>query len=81
MPFDDKIEAVLRKANKPSYRQADPSTLQTILYLYRSRNSMHEGDCCYNNSAGERVDVKTIAQARDFVEAVERFVMWIDALA
>lgn len=81
MPFDEKIETVLGKANKPSYRQADPSTLQTILFLYRSRNSMHEGDCWYNDGTGKRVEVKTIAQASEFVEAVERFVIWIDSHA
>lgn len=81
MPFDQKIETVLRLANKPSYRQADPCTLQTILFLYRSRNSMHEGDCFYKDATGKRVDVNTIAQASEFVEAVERFVIWIDSHA
>jgi len=80
LSFADRIEEALRGAFKPSYRQADPTTLQTIEYCYKARNKSHEADCYYTDNVGKRVDVKTIAQAEEFVEAVERFVMWIDAL-
>ena len=80
LQFDEKIENVLLAAGKPSYRIADPKNLQDILYLYRCRNSMHEGDCYYQDNKGQKVDVKSESQVRVFISAVENFVIWIDSL-
>jgi hypothetical protein len=81
IPYDEKIETVLRDAKQASYRTADAENLKKLLYLYRSRNSMHEGDCYYNDDEGNQVRVRSVDQVRGFVSAVEDFVVWIDALA
>jgi hypothetical protein len=78
--FDEKIEDVLLSARKPSYRVMDPNNLQNILYLYRCRNSMHEGDCYYNNDSEQRIVVRSKIQVQDFISAVENFIIWIDSL-
>ncbi|HUE74804.1 MAG TPA: hypothetical protein VMP01_28305 [Pirellulaceae bacterium] len=81
LPFDEKIEHVLRTAGRPSYRAVRPRALDSLLYLYRCRNSMHEGDCYYSDNAETRIQVQTAAQLSLFVEDTEEFVLWIDALA
>ena len=80
LQFDQKIENVLQAAGRPSYRSVEPSSLQLILYVYRARSSMHEGDCCYQDGAGSKIAVRNASQAEPFIEAVERFVVWIDSL-
>jgi hypothetical protein len=79
-PFDDKIEEILRSAGKPSYRVADRGNLETLLDLYRARNSMHEGDCYFKDDSGRVVKIRRGNQAEAFVDAVERFLVWIDSL-
>lgn len=81
IPFDEKIETVLKDANKPSFRQVDPSNSEAILFLYRSRNTMHEAACYYKDNTGKQIAVRTVARAMVLVEAAERFVCWIDSLA
>lgn len=81
LPFDEKIESVLRDSGRPSYRNVADAGLDQLLYLYKARNSMHEGDCCYADRAANLVRVTTIDQVRPFVEAVIDFICWIDALA
>ena len=78
--FDEKVEIVLKKGNKASYRKEDSSNLTDLKYLYRARNSMHQGGCFYNDDSGKRIDSKTIEQARKFLEAAETFIIWIDSL-
>ncbi len=80
LPFDEKIECVLRSIGKPSYRAVEPDLSKTLLYLYRSRNSMHEGDCYYDRDDGKRIHITKKSQAKCFVEAVESFVIWADAI-
>lgn len=79
-PFDEKIEIVLASAGKPSYRSADFNNSKRLLYLYRARNSMHEGDCCYKDSENQLIPVKDRSQAEVFVTAAEGFTLWIDGI-
>lgn len=81
LQFDEKIEDVLRKANMPSYKEADPESLLKLLYLYRARNSMHEGDCYYKDNEGNQIEIKTKEQAELFLKAAESFTLWIDSIA
>jgi hypothetical protein len=81
LPFDEKIEQMLRSAGRPSYRDVAPLHLENLLYLYRCRSSMHEGDNYYKDRQDNRVDVRTIEQTQTFIDAVEDFVIWIDSLA
>lgn len=79
-PFDEKIEEILAAAGKPSYRSLDPAASQNLLHLYRCRNSMHDGDCCYKASDSTRIDVNRVEQVVPWLEAVEAFIAWIDSL-
>ncbi len=79
-PFDEKIEDVLLSAGKPSYRHVDRANLQNILYLYRCRNSMHEGDCYYKDDSGQQIAVQSEHQVKKLILAVEDFILWIDSL-
>jgi hypothetical protein len=80
LPFDEKIERVLQMAGRPSYRSVAPERLDSLLFLYRCRNSMHEGDCYFDDRGGIRTRVRNIDQVRPFIDALEDFVVWIDAL-
>ncbi|CAG0989780.1 hypothetical protein ARNL5_03145 [Anaerolineae bacterium] len=81
IPFDEKIEKILNMANKPSYKTAEPEILLKLLYLYRTRNSMHEGDCYYKDQQGNTVPVRTQKQATEFIDSAEAFTIWIDSIA
>jgi len=78
--FDEKIEKILVSAGKLSYKSAAPKDLQKLLYLYRARNAMHEGDCYYKDKSGNVIEVKSVNQCSALVDAVERFVIWIDSI-
>ena len=80
LPFDEKIEHVLRTVNKPSYKAIEPNHSRQLLYLYRARNTMHEGDCFYNREDGQRVRVIDPSQVEGFIVAVESFVLWADSV-
>lgn len=80
LPFDEKIEWVLQAAGRPSYRSVEPAKLDSLLYLYRCRNSMHEGDCYFDDRGGVRKNVRSVDPVRRFIDAVEDFVVWVDAL-
>jgi len=80
LPFNEKIEKILSDATKPSYKKSDPDNLERILYLYRARNSMHEGDCYYDDKSGNRIYIKDLSQVNEFIEAAEKFTIWIDSL-
>ncbi len=78
--FDEKIERVLSEASKPSYRDVDPTSSKNLLYLYRARSSMHEGDCSYKDDHGSQIRIKRIDQAEGLVKAAEEFTIWIDSI-
>ncbi len=80
LTFDVRIETLLANAGQPSFRSVDSASLGQILYLYRARNSMHEGECYYRNSAGVIVEVG-VRECDSFVQAVEAFILWADSLA
>ncbi len=80
LQFDEKIEHALAGARLPSYRALEPDRLQCLLYLYRARNSMHEGDCYYSRRDGTLVAIWGQEQARPLVNAAEAFVLWLDSL-
>lgn len=80
MSFDDRIEHSLAGARKPSYRMADPTSSENLLYLYRARNAMHEGDCFYRNRSGLQVDIVRQEQAEPLLAAAVAFAVWIDAI-
>ncbi len=67
--FDEKIEAILRSAGKPSYREYDDENMQMLLFLYRARSSMHEGNCYYNDQYGNRIEIRTSIQGKAFLDS------------
>lgn len=81
LPFDEKIDNVLQRANRPVYSSVNPTGAENLRYLYRCRNSMHEGDCYYKNNQGTRVDIRQINQVTVWIETVAEFIIWIDSLA
>ncbi len=81
VPFDQKIEHVLGQATRPSYCTACPDGSKTLLHLYRSRNSMHEGDCYFrDDTTGQNVDC-TLVHAKAFFGAAREFSFWLDSQA
>lgn len=78
--FNEKIERVLKEASKPSYKSIDPINSNKLLYLYRARNSMHEGDCYYKDDSGNIIQIRQKKQVEEFVSAAEQFSLWIDSL-
>jgi hypothetical protein len=78
--FNEKIEQVLKKAEKPSYKIVDPTNSEKILYIYRARNSMHEGDCYYKDKSGKVIQITSKEQVKDFIDAAEQFILWIDSI-
>ena len=63
------------------WRLGLPDSLELILYAYRARNSSHEGDCYYKDRAGNTIQIKRVEQVEPLVDAVNRFVLWIDSIA
>ncbi|MDT7042079.1 hypothetical protein [Candidatus Nitronereus thalassa] len=80
LQFHDKIEKVLQEASKPSFKKLDPANSQKLLYLYRARNSMHEGDCYYKDNSGKTVNINKRDQVGELVRAAEEFTLWMDSL-
>ncbi len=80
LQFDEKIEQVLIEAGKPSYKLVDPKNSARLLYLYRARNSMHEGDCYYKDDSGKEIQIASKEQVEGFIDAAEQFVLWIDSV-
>ena len=80
LPFDEKIEHILRSVNKPSYQTIESDYSKKLLYLYRARNSMHEGGCYYDRDDGQRIQIRTTSQVEQFIDAVESFVLWVDSV-
>jgi hypothetical protein len=79
--FDEKIEKILTFAGKPSYKAANQDSADSLLKLYRARNSMHEGDCYYiDPHSSERVEVR-VYEARQLVDEAQRFLLWLDSQA
>lgn len=80
LQFDEKIENILINAEKPSYKKVDSGNLQTLLYLYRARNSQHKCDCSFTDASGKLVRVTKLTQAAEFVTSAEAFTLWIDTI-
>lgn len=81
LSFAEKIDRVLVNAGHPKYSSVDPGRSRSLLHLYRTRSSMHEGACYYRHSLSkDRVDVVTVGQVVPFLEAAESFLAWIDSL-
>lgn len=80
LQFHEKIETVLKEAKKPSYQSIDPLNSERLLYLYRARNSMHEGDCYYKDNSGNVVQITNKDQVGDFIDAAEQFTLWVDSV-
>ena len=81
LPFNQKIENVLMSAAKPSYQSVSSINSEKLLYLYRARNSMHEGDCYYKDNYGKVVQIQTKIQVEEFIDSAEQFTLWIDSIA
>lgn len=79
LPYDQKIEHVLKSAGRPSCQALEHVHSKQLLYLYRTRNSMHEGDCFYMQDDGTRIQVREAAQVLQFVESAEAFILWADS--
>ena len=81
MAFDERIERILSDARRPSYRSIDVKGIVDLLYLYRSRNAMHEGDCFYrDDSTGTDVYCE-MSHARRFFNVAQTFAYWLDSQA
>lgn len=81
LPFDEKIDNMLQAAGRPTYRSVNLEGSVHLRHLYRCRNSMHEGDCYYNDDTGFRVNVRSASIVAPWVKTVEQFIIWIDSLA
>ncbi|HTD05069.1 hypothetical protein [Undibacterium sp.] len=79
IPFKDKLEVVLAHTGRPSYKQILPAELDAIGNLYTARNSQHVADCTYENGSVKITVDAPMAQS--FIEAAERFSVWMDSLA
>jgi hypothetical protein len=80
LQFNEKIEQVLKEAGKPSYKTVDQDNSKKLLYLYRARNSMHEGDCYYRDNSAKIIKITSKEQVEDFIDAAEQFTLWIDSI-
>lgn len=78
--FDEKVEHALRSAGLPSYTELEPAKARLLLYLYRARNSMHEGDCYYIDLNGQRNVIRGPQDAQPLIDAAGEFVLWVDSL-
>ena len=78
-PFNQTVESVLRLTGRPSYSAVEPQHLKQLLYLYRARNSMHEGDCYFKADDGKVIFIRDVVQAKPLVDSAEAFVLWADA--
>jgi len=80
LPFNEQIDEMLRRAGLPTYASVNRAKWMDLLWLYRSRNSMHEAACWYTDSAGTQVEIDH-AKAAQLVASARDFMLWIDALA
>lgn len=78
IPFDQKIEDVLAAAGRSSFRALEPVQSKHLLHLYRARNSMHDGDCYYEDNRGAKIRVTEVEQASVLVHAAEAFILWAE---
>jgi hypothetical protein len=81
IPFDQKIERILQQAARPTYQLVDPIGLRDLLYLYRARNAIHEGDCYYKDDQLGKDVYCEVSHARRFFAAAQAFAYWIDSQA
>jgi len=81
IPFDRKIEEILRQAGRPPYQGVDPAGLRDLLYLYRALNAIHEGDCYYKDDQLGMDVYCNISHAKRFFGAAQTFAYWIDSQA
>lgn len=79
--FDQKIEQILQKADRPSYRGIDSTGLHDLLCMYRSRTTMHEGDCYYSDEALGNDVYCDMSHARRFFDVAQTFIFWLDSQA
>ena len=78
--FDKKIEQALKLAGLPPFTRLEPEHARNILYLYRARSKMHEGDCYYKDNGGYRVNINRIEQVKPLVESAHAFIFWMDTV-
>jgi hypothetical protein len=81
LPFNDKIEEVLKDAGQDSYQAINPESSRSLLKLYRARNSMHTGDCCYTDPDTGKTETVDTSMAREFVIEAKNFFLWLSARA
>lgn len=81
LSFDEKIELILQMAGRPSYRDVDAPGLRELRHLYRSRNSIHEGDCYYHDDTlGDDVYCD-MSHADRFYRTAQAITFWLDSQA
>ena len=79
LPFNQKIDAVLSSAGRPTYSSIDNEASKSLLHLYRARNAMHVGDCYYKcEDSGNEVEVNKLI-SKEFYNTAKEFVVWLDS--
>jgi hypothetical protein len=79
IPFDQKIGYILHNASRPPYNVAGPLGLRDLLYLYRARNAIHEGDCFYKDDQLGTDIYCDVSHAGRFFAAAQAFAFWMDS--
>lgn len=80
LQFHDKIEHVLNKGGRPSYGAVNPTGSTNLLYLYRARNAIHEGDNFYRDVSGNELRILEPIDAEPLLDSARDFCIWIDAI-
>jgi hypothetical protein len=79
--FHQRIERILKRANRPSYQAADSAGLTDLLHLYRASLKVHGSDCYYHDDQLKK-DVRCeLRHAQQFLDAAIRFTFWLDSQA
>jgi hypothetical protein len=81
LPFNEKIDQVLKSANLPPYSQVNAEGSKDLLRLYRSRSKQHEADCYYRDPDTNIETIVDLTIARRLLEAAKQFILWIDSQA
>jgi len=79
--FHQRIERILKRANRPSYQAADSAALTDLLHLYRASLKIHGSDCHFHDEQLKK-DVRCeLRHAQQFLDAAIKFTFWLDSQA
>ena len=79
--FDQRVERILKRAERPSYQAIDPRGLKDLLYLYRASLKAHEATCSYRDDQIRKDVPCELWHAQQFLDAAIKFTFWLDSQA